>query len=127
MRKIQQILLAGMAVFGIGALVASTVAAAPLTCSGIACAKNGAAVVNTGGANTGSVQTIAKTITNVLLFLIGVISVIMIVIGGIKYTTSNGDSNQVTSAKNTIMYSVIGLVVAILAYAIINFVIGAFV
>jgi multisubunit Na+/H+ antiporter MnhB subunit len=54
------------------------------------------------------------------------IAVIMIVIGGIRYTTSNGDSSQVKSAKDTIMYAVIGLVVAILAYAIVNFILSAF-
>ncbi|MFZ1360796.1 MAG: pilin [Candidatus Saccharimonadales bacterium] len=68
-----------------------------------------------------------KTITNVLLFLIGAIAVIMIIIGGIRYVTSNGDANQTKAAKDTIMYAVIGLVVAILAYAIVNFVITAFV
>ena len=67
-----------------------------------------------------------KSIVNVLLFIIGAVAVIMIVIGGIKYTTSNGDSSAVTSAKNTILYSVIGLVIALMAYAIINFVVGRF-
>ena len=67
-----------------------------------------------------------KTITNVLLFIIGAVAVIMIILGGIRYTTSNGDSNQVTAAKNTILYAVIGLVVALLAYAIIGFVINQF-
>jgi hypothetical protein len=67
-----------------------------------------------------------KTIVNTLLFIIGAISVIMIVIGGIKYTTSNGDSSAVTSAKNTILYAVIGLVIALMAYAIVNFVLGQF-
>jgi len=67
-----------------------------------------------------------KTITNVLLFIIGTVAVIMIILGGIRYTTSNGDSSQVTAAKNTILYSVIGLVVALLAFAIINFIIGQF-
>lgn len=46
----------------------------------------------------------------------------MLIWGGILYTTSSGDSNKVTTAKNTIMYAVIGLVVAIFAYAIVNFV-----
>lgn len=68
-----------------------------------------------------------KTITNVLLFIIGAVSVIMLVIGGIRYTVSAGDSSAVTGAKNTILYAIIGLVVAILAYAVVNFVIGAFV
>lgn len=66
------------------------------------------------------------TITNVLLFIIGAISVIMIVIGGLRYVISGGDSAQVTGAKNTILYAVVGLVVALLAYAIINFVLSSF-
>jgi hypothetical protein len=67
-----------------------------------------------------------KTITNILLFLIGVISVIAIVIGGIRYTTSGGDSSAVNSAKDTILYAVVGIVVAILAYSIVNFVVANF-
>ena len=67
-----------------------------------------------------------KTVTNVLLFIIGAVAVIMIILGGIRYVTSNGESAQITAAKNTILYSVIGLVVALLAYAIVNFVIGQF-
>ena len=69
---------------------------------------------------------IFQTVTNVLLFVIGAVSVIMLIIGGIRYTISQGDQNAVTSAKNTILYAVIGLVVAILAYAAVNFVIGSF-
>ncbi len=69
---------------------------------------------------------IFQTITNVLLFIIGAVSVIMLIIGGIRYTISQGDSSAVTSAKNTILYSIIGLVVAILAYAAVNFVITHF-
>lgn len=65
-------------------------------------------------------------VVNVLLFLVGIISVIMIIIGGIRYSTSNGDQGAITAAKNTIMYAVIGLVVAILAFAIVNFVTGSF-
>lgn len=65
-------------------------------------------------------------ITNVLLFIIGAISVIMLVIGGIRYTTSAGDSTAVTSAKNTILYAIVGIVVALLAYAVVNWVVGQF-
>ena len=67
-----------------------------------------------------------RTVTNVLLFLIGAVSVIMLIIGGLRYVLSNGDSSQVTNAKNTILYAVIGIVVALLAYAIVNFVITSF-
>jgi hypothetical protein len=69
---------------------------------------------------------IFRTITNVLLFLIGAISVIMLIIGGIRYTISGGDSTAVTSAKNTILYAVIGIIVALLAYAVVNFVLDSF-
>ena len=65
-----------------------------------------------------------KIIINTLMFALGAISVVMIILGGIKYTTSMGDAKNVESAKNTIMYAVIGLVVAVLAFAIVNFVIG---
>ena len=71
-------------------------------------------------------QGLFKTIVNVLLFLIGAVSVIMLIIGGLRYVLSNGDSSQVTNAKNTILYAVIGIVVALLAYAIVNFVITSF-
>ena len=65
---------------------------------------------------------IFTTITNVLLYVIGAISVIMLIIGGIRYVVSGGDSGAVTSAKNTIMYAIIGIIVALLAYALVNFV-----
>ena len=67
---------------------------------------------------------IFTTIVNILLFIIGAVSVIMLIIGGIKYTVSGGDSGQVTSAKNTILYAIIGLVIAFLAFAVVNWVLG---
>lgn len=69
---------------------------------------------------------IFKTITNVLLFILGAVSVIMIIIGGLRYVISGGNSSAVTSAKNTILYAIVGVVVALLAYAIINFVLTSF-
>lgn len=65
-------------------------------------------------------------VINFLLFFVGVVSVIMIIYGGIQYTTSAGDSGKVTSAKNTILYAIVGLIVSILAYAIVNFVTNTF-
>ena len=67
---------------------------------------------------------IFTSIVNVALFLIGAISVIMIIYGGIRYTISGGEAKNVKTAKDTIMYAIVGLVVAILAYAIVNFVIA---
>jgi len=70
-------------------------------------------------------DSIFTTIVNVLLFIIGAISVIMLIIGGIRYTISAGDSGNVTAAKNTIMYALIGLIIAFLAFAVVNWVLGA--
>ncbi len=67
-----------------------------------------------------------STISNVMLFLIGAISVIMLIIGGIRYVVSGGDSTAVQAAKNTILYAIVGIVVALLAYAVVNFVISSF-
>mgnify|MGYP003150006413 CR=1 FL=1 len=72
--------------------------------------------------NTG----IFSTITDVLLYVLGAISVIMIIIGGLRYVISGGNSTNVTAAKNTILYAIVGLIIAILAYAIINFVLASF-
>jgi hypothetical protein len=66
------------------------------------------------------------TIVNILLFLVGTVSVLSIIIGGIFYVTSSGDSSNVTKAKNTIFYAIIGLVVSLLAYAIVNWVFNLF-
>jgi hypothetical protein len=65
-----------------------------------------------------------KNIVNVVIFMVGAVAVLMIIIGGFRYVVSGGDSAGVEGAKNTILYAVIGVVVAFLAYAIVNFVIG---
>ncbi len=69
---------------------------------------------------------IFRTITNVLLFVLGAISVIMIIIGGLRYVVSGGNATAVTAAKNTILYAIVGVIVALLAYAIVNFVLQSF-
>ncbi len=69
---------------------------------------------------------IIKKITNVLLFLVGAISVIMLIFGGFKYVTSGGAPDKVGAAKNTILYAIIGVIISMTAYAIVNFVITTF-
>ncbi len=83
-----------------------------------------AKVVNNDGNQTFQ-QTMTR-VTSTLLVVLGMIAVIMIVIGGIRYATANGDQSAIKSAKDTILYSVIGIVVAIFAFAIVNFTIAAF-
>lgn len=76
-----------------------------------------------GGTTSGTeLQGLIKNVIGVLLFIAGAVAVIMIIVGGIKYVTSNGDQAHIKSAKDTIMYSIIGLVAAILAFAIVGFV-----
>lgn len=123
MQKLKLSVVALLAAVGIGMVATPAYAACT---SAATCVKQGA---NTAGGSSSKVDlgTLIKTVVNVLLYILGAIAVIMIVIGGIKYTTSNGDSSSVQSAKNTILYAVVGLIVALMAYAIVNFVIEQFV
>ncbi len=66
-----------------------------------------------------------QTIINVLFFAIGLLAVIVIIIGGIMYVLSAGDQAKTTKAKDTILYAVIGLVVALLAFAIVTFILNS--
>ena len=64
-----------------------------------------------------------ERIINTLLYIGGIVAVVMVIVGGVQMTTSAGDPGAVKKAKSTIVYAVVGLVVMILAYAIVNFVI----
>lgn len=86
-------------------------------------AAKGRCVNNQGGP---SVQATIQNVVDVLTFLIGAIAVIMIVIGGLRYVLSGGDSSATKSAKDTIIYASVGLVVTVMAYAIVRFVIQSF-
>ena len=88
--------------------------------SGVECARGDGQVENLTG-NGG----IVTTVINVMLFVIGILCVVMIIFGGIRYTTSTGDKGRVDSAKNTIIYAVVGLIVAMVAYALVNWVFTA--
>lgn len=67
---------------------------------------------------------IIPRIINIMLFIVGILSIVMLIFGGIRYTISNGNKSKVEDAKNTILYSIVGLIVAILGYALVNWVIG---
>lgn len=91
---------------------------ADTTQNGVNCAHgNGTPTTLFGGSDS-----IFTVVVNILLFIIGAICVIMLIWGGIRYTTSAGNAASVTAAKNTIMYAIIGLVIAFLAFAIVNWV-----
>jgi len=76
--------------------------------------------------STTTAQPIIKTVINTLVFLVGIVSVVVVIIGGIMYTVSSGNAGTVTKAKTTITYALVGMVVAFLAYAIVNWVMKNF-
>lgn len=65
---------------------------------------------------------IVPKVINLMLFVVGVLAVFMIIYGGIRYVLSGGDSKKVTDAKNTVLYAIVGLVVAIVGYSFVNWV-----
>ncbi len=73
---------------------------------------------------TNAINNLVHTIVNTLSVIVGVAAVIMIIIGGFRYVTSGGNDASVTSAKNTILYAIIGLVVVALAQIIVHFVLS---
>jgi len=78
-----------------------------------------------GGSLTGGINNVAKTITTDFSILIGVISVIMIIYAGFKYVTSGGSSDNANSARNILMYAVIGLIITVIAQLIVHLVINS--
>lgn len=121
------------------ALVALGLIGTPLTFGSLAFASvnpQAEACAGTGGTLTGSncsgnssqadLGKLIGTLVNILLYIIGAVAVIMIIVGAFRFVTSSGNASSVTAAKNTILYAVVGLVIALLAYAIVNFVITSF-
>lgn len=84
-------------------------------------------VTSAGGDNAGDkseLEGMFRTIINTALYIVGAVSVLMLIYGGIRYTISAGNPEDVKNAKNTVLYAIVGIVVSLLAYAIVNFVIG---
>jgi hypothetical protein len=126
MKRLKQLLLAAVVAFSFVLVPVSAVSAVDVDPLGNACA-NGqnpdSAICQN---RDDSINDVITTVVNILLFIIGAIAVIMIIVGGIQYATSAGNAAQITTAKNTILYAVIGLVLAFVAYAIVNFVVAQF-
>jgi len=72
---------------------------------------------------SGSTALIPRAI-NLMLFVVGILAIFMLIFGGIRYVVSGGNESRVKDAKNTILYAIIGLVVAILGYAVVQWVIS---
>ena len=86
----------------------------------------GAAPSTTGEVAQLTGEQILTNALNMVYFIAGTIAVVMIIFSGISYITSSGDSGKVTKAKNTLTYSIVGLIIVLVAFAITSFVIGRF-
>ena len=75
--------------------------------------------------NVAATSSELQTILQILFGIIGALAVLFIVIGGFSYVTSSGNPQAMQKARRTIMYSVIGLLVAVFAEAIVTFVLGS--
>lgn len=71
-----------------------------------------------------SLTEIVRNVINIFSIIIGIVAVIMIMVGGFRYITAAGDSSRLSGARNTIVFAIVGLVVAALAQVIVRFVLS---
>ena len=121
MKRVVIVSILALSLVGI-ALLPETASAAILdqACTGISndvCNKKGDTNINS----------LVLSVINLLLYIVAVVAVVMIIVGVMKYLTSSGDSGKVTSAKNTVVYAVVGLLVAIFSWVIVNFIVKQFI
>ena len=123
-KKIKNLLVASAIFLSFGAYIPAIAHATPASdaCSGIQLVDPGAKC-NDAAASQSAFSGILKTVINVFSIVIGAVSVVMIIIGGFRYIISGGDSSATKSAKDTILYAVVGLAVVIFAQTIVRFVI----
>ncbi len=77
------------------------------------------------GEGEAQVGNVAQNIINVVIAVLGIVAVLFVVIGAVGYTTSQGDPAKTKKARDTILYAILGVVLAVLAYTIVNFVLGS--
>jgi hypothetical protein len=88
-------------------------------CAGVGAASGSGSCTTTSGP---TVNSVISTIVNILSAIVGILAVIMVIFSGFKYVTAGGDSGKVSSAKNTLIYAIVGIVVAALARPLVQFV-----
>ena len=132
--RYQSAVVALSAVIIVSGILAAPVLAAPSTVVNSSidtiCASNPNSSICAGGANadirnTASLNDTFASIINILLFIAGIIAVIMIIVSAIRFISSRGNPEGATKARHTLMYSIAGLVVAIIAFALVNFVLAS--
>lgn len=75
-------------------------------------------------ADTNALQPIVSSVVNIISYVVGIIAIIMIIVAGLKYVTSSGDSNRISSAKTTLIYALVGIVIVALAQFLVRVVFG---
>ena len=133
MKRLKRILLSVMVAFGFAApaLVPAVASAGEgpdvdsNLCQGANLSFSESGSCDGGDTEAGTrIDEIIRTVVNVISLIVGVVAVIMIIVGGFRYVTSGGESGQVSGAKNTILYAIVGLVVVALAQIVVRFVVG---
>lgn len=118
MKKISKIITAGAGAATLGLVYTQNAFAAG---NGLTNVQSGVTTTETAAGGL-SMQIVISTVIGTMLFVVGLLAVVMLIYGGIRYVTSHGDKAQVTAAKETIMYAVVGLVVAIAAFAVVQWI-----
>lgn len=75
-----------------------------------------------GASDSTNLDSILRLVINIFSIIVGFVAVVMIIVGGIKYITSGGESSNISGAKNTIVYAIIGLIIVALAQVLVHFV-----
>lgn len=123
----KRIYLGLISLFAVGmmatALAAPSVGAADLLGPGCKGVSDSSGVCSEKGNGSKGVTNSVKKGINAAIYVLGIICVLMVILAGFLYTASSGDASRIQTAKNTLMYAIIGLIVAILSFAIVNFVI----
>ncbi len=89
-----------------------------------ACEGIGATGGNCDNSSGASVSLLVGNVINILSWIVGIVAVFMLIIGGMKFILSSGDANGIQSARNTIIYALVGVVVAALAQVMVRFVLS---
>src|ERR1700761_5115795 len=112
MKRVRLLIVTAMLLFGIGgtALLGVPVVAADTPQSVVCTTLNSDSACGTTPKNSLDVNQAIAAVVNILSTIIGIAAVIMIIVGGFRYITSNGDSGKISSARSTIVYALVGVV-----------------
>lgn len=129
MKRILTILFASLSIFSVlqfasPAAYAQFDASKDQACKGVGVDENDAFIDCNAANSGGGVDNVLKLVLNIMSIVAGVIAVIMIIIAGIKFLTSQGDPGSVASARNTVIYAIVGIVIVALSQGIVRFVIA---